>query len=70
MSRIPGSRLISRSFFNGKCKGCHGNDTRHQVCEISKPGKSDCISCHLRRAGSSGIPHINSKDQRIRKRPE
>jgi hypothetical protein len=66
-SRLPAD---SRSFFNGKCKGCHGNDSRHQVCEISKPGKSDCVSCHLRRAGTSDIPHVNSTDHWIRKRPE
>jgi hypothetical protein len=66
-NRLPAD---SKSFFNGKCQSCHSENSHVSLCKQSDPKKSDCISCHLRKSGTSDIPHVNSTDHWIRKRPD
>jgi hypothetical protein len=65
-ARLPAD---SKSFFNGKCMSCHEENSPQTVCRVAKGEKSNCISCHLRKSGTSDIPHVNSTDHWIRKKP-
>jgi hypothetical protein len=58
------------AFFNGKCSSCHAGGQHQSVCKVSGSGSSNCISCHLRSSGTSDIPHVNSTDHWIRRKPE
>lgn len=61
------------AFFNGKCQSCHGQSAGHQKACSGMKSKdltaSNCVSCHLKRAGTNDIPHVNSTDHWIRKNP-
>ena len=65
-ARLPDD---SQSFFNGKCLSCHNENSHQTACRMAKREKSNCISCHLRKSGTSDIPHVNSTDHWIRKNP-
>ena len=72
---------LPEDHFNVACQSCHtaGSDTagaaHDAVC--SRPDTSgleeamtgDCASCHLRRAGTSDIPHVSFTDHWIRRDP-
>jgi tetratricopeptide (TPR) repeat protein len=55
------------------CVGCHAASAKsHQAPQCTQPehGKQDCSDCHLRKAGTSDIPHVTFTDHWIRTRPE
>ena len=62
--------------FNTTCASCHqGSDGHLDVC--SRPGTTtfveamtgDCVGCHMRRAGTSDIPHVSFTDHWIQRSP-
>ena len=60
------------AFFNVKCRSCHENSGHMKSCSGLKKQdmeKGNCISCHLKRSGTNDIPHVNSTDHWIRKKP-
>ena len=67
--------------YNAACQGCHADDSHLSgeaglaLCsredaaspEIAMSG--DCVSCHMRTAGTSDIPHVSFTDHWIRRQP-
>ena len=61
--------------YNTVCQSCHGAAAHETVC--ARPGASgvaeamtgDCVSCHMRSAGTSDIPHVAFTDHWIRRDP-
>lgn len=63
------------------CLGCHATNAHAKptakpgsstapVCAQPSHGKKNCSDCHLRKAGTSDIPHVTFTDHWIRTRPE
>jgi tetratricopeptide (TPR) repeat protein len=60
------------AFFNVKCRSCHENSSHMMACKGVKNkdlANANCISCHLKRSGTNDIPHVNSTDHWIRRKP-
>jgi len=57
------------TFYNEKCLSCHTETSHQKSCTKSNGKKTNCISCHLLKSGTSDIPHVNSTDHFIRKNP-
>ncbi len=68
--------------FSASCRSCHTPDASGAVAPgkgplCDRPGATtpaialsgDCASCHMRRAGTSDIPHVSFTDHWIRKSP-
>ncbi|OZC02004.1 tetratricopeptide repeat protein [Rubricoccus marinus] len=61
--------------YNVTCQSCHGGAAHETVC--SRPDTSgledamtgDCVSCHMRSAGTSDIPHVSFTDHWIQRDP-
>ncbi|WP_412062680.1 tetratricopeptide repeat protein [Rubrivirga sp. IMCC45206] len=61
--------------FNATCASCHGPSAHLDACsrpeattvELATAG--DCVSCHMRTAGTSDIPHVSFTDHWIRRDP-
>lgn len=51
------------------CVGCHAPG-KTKGCSEPKHAEGQCAQCHLRRAGTSDIPHVTFTDHWIRTRPE
>ncbi len=66
---------LSPDHFADACRSCHAADAHVEVC--SRPGvetvaealTGDCASCHMRKAGTSDIPHVSFTDHWIRRTP-
>ena len=63
--RLPADRT---GFFNSKCANCHSGNNHEKTCKVL-PGKTNCISCHMKSGGTSDIPHVRSTDHWIRRNP-
>ncbi len=71
---------VSSDYFNGKCVECHdlgiNNNKNNQslVCSESQDVRTvqmdNCVLCHMKKASSYDIPHVNITDHRIVKRPQ
>ena len=61
--------------FNQTCASCHGPDAHLQACarpeaaSVAEAVTGDCVSCHMRTAGTSDIPHVSFTDHWIRRDP-
>ncbi len=61
--------------FNQSCATCHGGDAHLDACsrpDAATPAQAmggDCVSCHMRTAGTSDIPHVTFTDHWIRRDP-
>ncbi|HYE95725.1 MAG TPA: tetratricopeptide repeat protein [Rubricoccaceae bacterium] len=61
--------------FNAACRTCHRTNAHADLC--ARPGArtpadamtGDCVSCHMRKSGTSDIPHVAFTDHWIRRRP-
>jgi tetratricopeptide (TPR) repeat protein len=61
--------------FSTTCQSCHDGDAHQATC--SRPGTAsmaeamtgNCVSCHMRRAGTSDIPHVSFTDHWIQRTP-
>ncbi|HLA63865.1 MAG TPA: tetratricopeptide repeat protein [Rhodothermales bacterium] len=75
---------LGADHFNAACRSCHGADAHQAVCtrpEVGaaatgapaavrmQAGTGDCVGCHLRRGGTSDIPHVSFTDHWIRRNP-
>ncbi len=74
---VPTAELPT-DHMSAACQSCHaagaGGEAHADAC--SRPGVApheantgDCASCHMRRAGTSDIPHVSFTDHWIRKNP-
>ena len=69
------TEALPADHFNQTCASCHGPSAHLEAC--SRPGAStpaeavagDCVSCHMRTAGTSDIPHVSFTDHWIRRDP-
>ena len=70
---------LAADHFAATCRSCHGGDegggAHTDVC--SRPGAEtlaeavtgDCVSCHMRRSGTTDIPHVSFTDHWIQRAP-
>ncbi|WP_412068077.1 tetratricopeptide repeat protein [Rubrivirga sp. IMCC43871] len=71
---VPTAELAA-DYFNVTCASCHGPSAHLDACsrpeattaELATAG--DCVSCHMRSAGTSDIPHVAFTDHWIRRDP-
>ncbi len=73
---VPTAEMAA-DHFNDACLSCHGAASEvGQSVMCTRPGivvphdalTGDCVSCHLRRSGTSDIPHVTFTDHWIRRR--
>ncbi len=61
--------------FNQTCASCHGPSAHLDACSrpaaatVAQAMAGDCVSCHMREAGTSDIPHVSFTDHWIRRDP-
>ena len=61
--------------FNQSCQSCHGPAAHVEACSrpsaatVAEAATGDCVSCHMRTAGTSDIPHVSFTDHWIRRDP-
>lgn len=66
---------LAEEHFDTTCQSCHGGAAHEVAC--SRPEAStmeeaitgNCASCHMRRAGTSDIPHVSFTDHWIQRTP-
>jgi len=71
---VPVAELPEEHFSN-TCQSCHDGGAHQDVC--SRPGTAtmaeamtgNCVSCHMRSAGTSDIPHVSFTDHWIQREP-
>ena len=73
---LPNAELPA-DHFDLACQSCHGAEGAAHDVACSRPGVAslaeamtgDCASCHMRRAGTSDIPHVSFTDHWIQRTP-
>ena len=73
---LPNAELPA-DHFDLACQSCHGAEGAAHDVACSRPGVAglaeamtgDCSSCHMRRAGTSDIPHVSFTDHWIQRAP-
>ncbi|GAB5537108.1 MAG: hypothetical protein Rubg2KO_33570 [Rubricoccaceae bacterium] len=71
---IPVAEL-PREHFSNTCQSCHDGNAHLEVCSrpeattMAEAVTGDCVSCHMRTAGTSDIPHVSFTDHWIQKTP-
>ena len=70
---VPTAEL-PRDHMAAACQSCHGPSAHQAACSrpgvtVAEAATGDCASCHMRRAGTSDIPHVSFTDHWIRRRP-
>ena len=66
---------LSPDHFAAACRSCHSADAHVEVCSrpgvetVAEASTGDCVSCHMRKAGTSDIPHVSFTDHWIRATP-
>lgn len=63
--------VTEKEQFNIACLNCHSNDSENEICsaslELRNAEQNNCVVCHMPRAGSIDIPHVNITDHFISK---
>ena len=66
---------LSPDHFADACRSCHAPTAHVGVCSrtgvetVVEASTGDCVSCHMRKAGTSDIPHVSFTDHWIRRDP-
>ena len=66
---------LDADHFATSCQSCHAADAHQAVCSrpeaetVAEAATGDCVSCHMRTAGTSDIPHVSFTDHWIRRDP-
>ncbi len=61
--------------YNVACQSCHGGAAHETVCArpdtsgLEEAMTGNCVSCHMRSAGTSDIPHVSFTDHWIQREP-
>ncbi len=60
---------VPSSYFNSKCIECHQTMKCSEQQNTREAQDDNCISCHMKKASSYDIPHVNITDHNIVKNP-
>lgn len=78
------AELLPEEHYRQACLGCHGSEeadrvpasgshaglcSRPDAATPEEAGSGECVACHMRRGGTSDVPHVTFTDHWIRKDP-
>lgn len=56
--------------YTKQCQSCHSSTAAQHPCtaslELRQTQSDNCVTCHMRKAGTSDIPHVTFTDHKIR----